>query len=92
LNIGNPEEAVYYNYRIKILGKNGNEIIFRGKVRSLDEPRKDVMTNVLTIISDVQAKHLRENGKVKFAVSLSSDKEEYKDENVESGISDDEED
>jgi hypothetical protein len=45
---GSPEEASHYTYKIKIVGENGNrELIFKGKVTSLDvmRPKFSVKTN-----------------------------------------------
>jgi large subunit ribosomal protein LP2 len=90
---GTPEEAVHYSYRIKIVGANGKELMFKGNVYSLDETKKAILAKEDVIIQyDNQVKRLEVDGQINFEITLYSDKEEIKDEDVESGISDDEED
>jgi hypothetical protein len=92
---GTPEEATHYSYRLKIIGEN--ELIFKGKVISLDM-MKDYMNAIVLeanpdvlILYDVQVGHLQVDGQINFEITLYSDKEEIKNEDVESGISDDDE-
>jgi hypothetical protein len=90
---GTPEEAVHYSYRIKIIGGNGKEHMFKGNVYSLDETKKAIIANEdVVVVFDGQVKRLEVDGQINFEITLYSDKEEIKDEDVESGISDDEED
>jgi hypothetical protein len=86
--LGTPEEAVHYSYRIKIVGGNGKEIMFKGEVYSLDETKKAILANEDVIIHDNQLKRLQVDEEIKFEITLYSDKEEIKNEDVESGISD----
>jgi hypothetical protein len=90
---GTPEEAVHYSYRIKIVGGNGKEITFKGDVYSLHETKKAIMVrkDVLNVF-DCQVISLVVDEKINFEITLYSDKEEIKNEDVESGISDDDED
>jgi hypothetical protein len=89
---GTPEEAVHYSYKIKIIGRNGKKLTFRGNVFSLDfgETKKTIMASEDVFILDEKfVKRLQVDGQINFEINLVSDKEEIKDENVESGISDD---
>jgi hypothetical protein len=87
--LGTPEEAVHYSYWIKIVGGNGKEIMLKGDVYSLDETKKAIMANEDAIILyDNQLKRLKVDEQINFEITLYSDKEEIKNEDVESGISD----
>jgi hypothetical protein len=89
---GTPEEAVHYSYKIKIIGRNGKKLTFRGNVFSQDfgETKKTIMASEDVFILDEKfVKRLQVDGQINFEITLVSDKEEIKDENVESGISDD---
>jgi hypothetical protein len=85
---GAPEEAAHYSYRLKIIGGNGSELSFKGKVTSLDVEKK--LKDVF-ILCDVQLEHLEVDGQINFEITLYSTKEEIKNEDVESGISEDDE-
>jgi hypothetical protein len=90
---GTSEEAVHYSYRIKIIGGNGKALMFKGNVYSLEETKKDIMANEdVVVVFDGNVKRLEVDGQINFEITLYSDKEEIKDEDVESGISDNEED
>jgi hypothetical protein len=70
-------------------GESGKELIFKGKVYSLDETKKTVMANEdVFILSPGQAQQFKVDGKINFEITLYSNKEEIKNEDVESGISD----
>jgi hypothetical protein len=89
---GTLEEAVHYSYRVKITGRNGIELNFKGKVCSVDETKKTLMAKEeVFILFDCQAKRFQVNNEINFEITLYSDKEEIKNEDVESGISEDEE-
>jgi hypothetical protein len=89
---GTPEEAVHYTYQIKIIGGHGQVLTFTGNVYSLDEMMETVMAKRdVFILFDCQAKRFQVNNDINFEITLYSDKEEIKNEDVESGISDDEE-
>jgi hypothetical protein len=90
---GTPEEAVHYSYQIKIVGGNGPELMFKGNVYSLEETKEAIMANEdVVVVFDGNVKRLEVDGQINFEITLYSDKEEIKDEDVESGISDNEED
>jgi hypothetical protein len=92
---GTPEEAVHYSYEIKIIGRNGKKLIFTGNVFSLElgETKETIMANEDVFILDEKlVKRLQVDGQINFEITLVSDKEEIKDENVESGISNDDDD
>jgi hypothetical protein len=67
-------------------------LTFTGNVYSLDEMMETVMAKMdVFILIDCQAKRFQVNNDINFEITLYSDKEEIKNEDVESGISDDEE-
>ena len=70
-----------------------DKITFSGKVRSLDETRKDIIAEQKCFIVGKQAcKNLMdENEEIHYRIELRNLKEEAKDENEESGIDDDDE-
>jgi hypothetical protein len=92
---GTPEEAVHYSYEIKIIGRNVQKLTFSGNVFSLElgETKETIMANEDVFILDNKlVKRLQVDGQINFEITLVSDKEEIKDENVESGISNDDDD
>jgi hypothetical protein len=87
-----PEEADHYSFRIKITGGNGKKLTFKGKVYSLDETKKGIMGSqeVFTLF-DGQSRRFEVENKINFEITLYYNKEEIKNDDVESGISEDEE-
>jgi hypothetical protein len=68
---GTPEEAVHYTYQIKIIGGNGTELSFKGKVHSLDLWCETVTANKdLFILYAGQAKRFQVDGKINFEITL----------------------
>jgi hypothetical protein len=87
---GTPEEAVHYSYRIKITGIGGKELTFKGKVFSMNASQDTIVANDDVFkLSDDTAKRFQNGNVINFDIKLFTDKEEIKDEDVESGISDD---
>jgi hypothetical protein len=69
-----PDMADHFSYLIKIIGENGMELTFKGKVYSLDETKEAVMTKkAVLVLSDVQVKRLQVDGQINFKISLYSD-------------------
>jgi hypothetical protein len=87
---GTPEEAGHYSYGLKITGGNGNELTYKSKVTSLDQT--DMTAMDLFFLSEVQEKLLQVDGLIHFEITLYSDMEEIKNEDVETGISADDDD
>jgi hypothetical protein len=86
---GTPKEAAHYSYKIKIIGGNGKELSFKGKVFSMNVTKETIFVHDdVFILCDVQARRLQVDGKINFEINLYSDMEEIKNEDVESGISD----
>jgi hypothetical protein len=87
---GTPEEADHYSYRIKIIGVSGHELTFKSNIYSLDETKETLIAKEdVFILSERQIKHFQVTGQINFEITLYSDKEEIKNEDIESGISDD---
>ena len=93
--VGFREEAEKYYYQASIENPTNvnDKITFSGKVRSLDETRKDIMAEQKCFIVGKQTcKNLMdEHEKIHCSFELRNLKEEAKDENEESGIDDDDE-
>ena len=93
--VGFKEEAEKYHYQATFasLTNVNDKITFSGKVRSLDETRKDIITEQKCFIVGKQTcKNLMdENEEIEYRIELRNLKEEAKDENEESGIDDDDE-
>lgn len=82
--------AVHYSYRIKIFGIGGKELTFKGKVFSMNASQDAIEANDDVFkLSDDTAKRFQNGNVINFDIKLFTDKEEIKDEDVESGISDD---
>jgi hypothetical protein len=86
---GTPLDARHYFFNIKVKGEGMDKISFQGQVRSIDEDKETIMLNETALIcSEVLAKRLSGvEGKMNFTLSVWSDKDEIKDEDAESGIS-----
>ena len=92
--LGSPNEAKQYAYTLKLIGKE-TKISFEGKVAAIDEPFETLkLEKCLTIPYDVfEAQFVNmENDEYKYSLEIRYLKEEAKDENNESGISDNDED
>ena len=93
--VGFKEETEKYCYQLSITNPTNvnDKITFSGKVRSLDETRKDIIAEQKCFIVGKQAcKNLMdENEEIHYRIELRNLKEEAKDENEESGIDDDDE-
>jgi hypothetical protein len=84
---GTLAEASHYSYRIKIIGSNDRELTFKGKVDSLECYGPNSLHFHL-YADQVELFQVDAHDKINFEVTLYSDKEEIKNEDVESGISD----
>jgi hypothetical protein len=91
---GNPAETEYYYYKVKITGKGRQKMSFQEQVQTLDDDDclGIVQNKAAMTITEDDFKRLAIDGKLDCEVTIKSDKEEIKDENVESGISDNDED
>jgi hypothetical protein len=88
---GSKEEAKNYNCTIKVCGKDNEEFIYNGSPRSLDESEDEVIKGHCGLMLSLdQAKRIVSKGKMKYSVKISCRKEDARDEDVESGISDNE--
>jgi hypothetical protein len=89
---GFKEEAKKYICTIRTYGGPDNEeFIYNGPPRCLDEPMDDVIDGDCGLsISLSQAKRIVSEEKMKYSIKISCPKEEGRDEDVESGISDNE--
>jgi hypothetical protein len=87
---GSKEEAKNYICTIRAYGGPDNEeFIYNGPPRSLDESIHDVIKGDCCLsISLSQAKRIVSEKNMKYSIKISCPKEEARDEEVESGISD----
>jgi E3 ubiquitin-protein ligase SIAH1 len=88
---GSKEEAKNYNCTIKVYGGNNEEFIYNGPLQSLDESEDEVIKGECGLmISLGQAKRIVSKEEMKYSIKITCPKEEARDEDVESGISDNE--
>ena len=89
--LGSPKDAKHFSYTLNIYGKNA-ELSFKGKVAAIDESF-DALSNAGKCFTiphkTVLAQFLGEEKKYEYSLEIRNLKEEAKDENYESGISDD---
>ena len=95
--IGSPDEAKHFSFVLKFLGKNASAAsnIFEGKVSAIDESFDTLMGagKCFTIAHrSFMAQFVDSDGRHEFSLDIKNLKEEVKDENYESGISDTDED
>ena len=93
---GSPIEAKHYSYTFKMIGKNGKdtEISFKGKVAAIDDSFDTLFKagKCFSIPHDAFMAQFVDEGKFEYLLEIRNLKEEAKDDNYESGISDDDED
>ena len=95
--IGSPEEAKHFSFVFKLFGKNASAAsnIFEGKVAAIDESF-DTLMDAGKCFSiphrSFMAQFVDSDGRHEFSVDIKNLKEEVKDDNYESGISDTDED
>ena len=93
--LGSPNEAKNYAYTLEYHANDGSQRtnIYTEQVVPVDETSNSIISsfNCFAMPSGLlKAKFMDENGKFKFSVQIRNLKEEVKDDNEESGISDDE--
>jgi hypothetical protein len=84
---GSPEEAKNYHCSIKLFG-DGEEFIYNGPPRSLDESKDQIIGEDHALSLGFCRVPCEKT--LKYSVKISCPKDEAKDEDVESGISDNE--
>jgi hypothetical protein len=89
---GSKKEAKNYHCTIKVVGGDGEEYIYNGPPRSLDESQDQIIQEENALILGVgQVKRIIVNKKrLQCSVKISCPKDEAREEDVESGISDNE--
>ena len=95
--IGSSEEAKHFSFVFKLLGKNASAVsnLFEGKVAAIDESFVTLMNAGKCFTSGHQAfmaQFVDKDLKFEYSIEIKNLKEEVKDENYESGISDTDED
>ena len=90
LFFGSTEEARNYSCRISVKSKFGNEFNYTGPVHTIDKNYEEMVTfgSLLGIGIDAVKRSLDEENQFEFEVTIRNLKEEAKDENMESGVSD----
>ena len=89
--IGTPNEAKHFSYTLKYFGKNAT-ITFEGKVAAIDDTSRAIFEAGKYFAYPCRAfvsQFVDENGEFKVSFKIRNLKEEVKDENYESGISED---
>ena len=92
--IGSPSEAKHYAYTLKLIGKE-TKISFEGKVAAIDEPFGTLLESGKCFgipRALFRSQFLNAGGWYDYSLEIRNLKEEVKDENYESGISDNDED
>ena len=92
--IGSPNEAKHFSYTLKFTGPK-TSLTFEGQVTSIDEPLETIIRDgALCGISlhTFMKQFVDEDGKFEYSLEVKNLKKEAKDENYESGISDDDQD
>ena len=91
--LGSPIEAKHFSYTLKFHGKDATNITFEGKVAAIDESFEELTGKYFTMThKNFKALFVDENGKWEYSLEIRNLKEEVKDDNYESGISDNDED
>ena len=93
--LGSPTEAKKYAYTLeyKDVAESERNMTYTGKVVSVDETRKTIQENYncfSVAYGFFKAHFIDTDRKFKYSLKIRNLKEEVKDDNVESGISDDE--
>ena len=91
--VGSPNEARNYVYTLEYIGNDNRSSSYTGPVTSIDEPSDTLISKGLcqTITRSAMSSILfRDDKKFDYYVKITNMKEEVKDQNVESGVSDDE--
>ena len=91
--MGSSDEAENYSSSISIenkIGKKFNKFNFTGSVHTIDEKADDIIASgsLLSIGIDTAQRSLNKDKELKFKITIRNLKEEAKDEDIESGISD----
>ena len=91
--VGSPNEAKNYVYTLEYIGNDNRSCSYTGPVTSIDEPSDSLISkgHCHTITQSALTSTLFKDDKnFDYYVKITNMKEEVKDQNVESGISDDE--
>eukprot|EP00093_Oithona_nana_P012387 12387.XXX_221340_221738_1 [CDS] Oithona nana genome sequencing. len=94
--LGSSDEAKKYSYTFEYFGNNGaapRSSTYTNFVIPIDESSKSIVENFRCFTMNYQAminQFIEEDGTFKYSVQIRNLKEEAKDDNEESGISDDE--
>jgi hypothetical protein len=89
---GSPEEAKNYICTIKVFGGADDEYIYNGHPRSLDESSDEIIQEENALSLGVgQVKRIIKNNRLQCSITITCPKDEAKDEDVESRISDNDE-
>ena len=91
--LGSPIEAKHYSYTLKLIGKE-TETAFKAKVASIDESFGSLYKagKCFTIPHDAFMAQFVDEDTFKYSLEIRNLKEEAKDDNYESGISDNDDD
>merc|ERR1712062_518973 len=91
--LGDPDVAKNFYYHVKIKNASGVELIFNDQVRSLSEYYADITGSFKAFFIPLGRvkEFLDDNSQMVFEYQIRNKKDEAKDDNEESGISDDDE-
>ena len=91
--LGSPIEAKHFSYTLKLIGRE-TKSFFEGKVATIDEPFDTLFKagKCFAIPHEAFIAQFVDENKYEYSLEIRNLKEEVKDENYESGISDNDED
>merc|ERR1711874_154561 len=86
---GSPDVAKKFLCTISITNEEGEKFTYTGKIHTLDEKKEDIMASesCLKIGNDVVKRSLDEEKKLHLEFTIRNLKEEAKDDDEESGVS-----
>ena len=90
--LGSSDEAKHFSCSYSMKNEMGEIFIYSGQVHTLDKNYEDIVTSgsLLGIRIDAVKKSLNEEKNLEFEITIRNLKEEVKDEDMESGVSDNE--
>ena len=88
--LGSSDEAKKFSVTYSMKNKLGENFIYTGSVLTLDKNHEAIITSgsLLGIGIDAVKRSLDEGNQLEFEITIRNLKEEAKDENMESGVSD----
>ena len=89
--MGSSDEAINYSYSCSVTNITGQEFIYKGSVPTLDDKSDDIITSgsLLGIGINAAKRSLNVEKELEVEITIRNLKEEAKDDDMESGVSND---